>query len=503
MTIRVVELSKAFGGAVALAGVDLTINPGEIHALLGPNGAGKSTLIKCIGGGIRPDSGKIWIDGAEYDGLTPSEAIAAGVAVIYQNLSLIGSLTVAENIFLGSEPVRGPFIRRQEQRQKAVEILQHFDVQIDPDIKVSDIPIASQQLVEIAKALHRTDVRLLILDEPTAALTENEAHALARRLRLLKDQGVHILYITHLLKEVFEVADRVTVLRDGRVVWEAPVAETSYSDLITAIAPSAKSTTRDAHREDEGEPMLEVRDLAGPRFGPISLSLRAGEILSVFGMLGSGRTELLETLFGVRRRERGTILLRSEPLTVRSPAEAIAVGIALVPAERLKQSILLSLSALDNLLLPSFGRLSVGGIRRKWREQNLFASAANRLQLHPPRPDLRARDLSGGTQQKVVVGRWLEAMEGISVLLLDEPTTGIDVGARREIYDIMRQTVRSGQRAILFTSSDPEEVVAVADRAIIVDRGQIVGELKGTELNEDTLLSVAYSAGPEHLAAQR
>ena len=498
MTVTVAGLRKSFGGAVALAGVDLSIGAGEIHALLGPNGAGKSTLIRCLGGAINPDSGRICIDDACFDSLTPSQALRAGVAVIYQNLSLISSLTVAENIFLGSELRNGPFVAYAEQRKRAAEILGMLGAEelISPNATVSELPVSLQQLVEIARALNRADVRLLILDEPTAALSESEARALADRLRVLRDRGVHILYITHLLHEVLDVADRVTVIRDGAVAFTADVKDITYTDLVAAIAP-ASSASGAAKVISSGDVAIEASGLSAERYGPVSFQLRNGEIVALFGLVGSGRTELLETLFGVRQPREGAISIASEQVRLSDAADAVRRRVAFVPAERVRRGTLPTLTLLDNLLLPAYARLGRRGFRDRKAERSLFDVFAAKFQLTPPRPEALLQELSGGNQQKVVVGRWLEAMPRTQIVLMDEPTMGIDIGTRRDIYEIMRRSSHGEGRAILFASSDPEEVVMVADRALVLAHGSIVAELRGDDLTEDALLGFAHSGSAQ------
>ncbi len=498
MTVRVHGLEKAFGGSVALAGVDLSVEPGEIHALLGPNGAGKSTLIGCLCGALTPDAGRIDIDGEVYSELTSGQALRAGVAVIYQHLSLAGPLSVADNVFLGMELRRGPLIRHRAQRLETRRLLDGLavDVRIDPSEPVERLPLASQQLVEIARALHRGPVRLLILDEPTAALTEVEAQMLADHLRRLKRQGIHIIYTTHLLNEVFAVADRVTVLRDGRVVMSGlPVSEIDSHSLVQAITGGAVSERQGWNRVI-GEPVIEIDRLSGKGFGPVSLTVGAGEIVALHGPLGSGASELVETIFGVRRPRAGAVRVIGRARRFRRPADALSAGVALVPADRLKQGIFPPLSTLDNMALPSVSALSVAGTRRRGRESRLFADAAGRVRLSPRTPGLRVAGLSGGNQQKVMLGRWLEYVREIRLLLLDEPTHGIDVGARADIYELMRETVARGDRAILMASSDPDEVAEVADRAIAMRRGHIVGELGGADITDESLLELVH-AGEE------
>ena len=494
MTVVIKDVWKAFGGANALSGVDLDVGAGEVHALLGPNGAGKSTLIRCLSGAAAPDAGEIVLDGHAYSKLTPKAAINAGVAVIYQNLSLIPSLTVTENVFLGDELTRWSLVRRREQRKRVASLLSTLfgSVEIDPDAPVGSLPLATRQLVEVAKALHRARVRLLILDEPTVALTETETQLLFDRLRNLRRQGLHIIYITHRLGEVFEIADRVTVLRDGRVVLAGQhVAGLEPSAVVNAIAGESIAAPA---RDELGNtaPVLTLENLIGTRFGPISLGVGAGEVVGLFGALGSGGTEVLETIFGSRRPTSGRVLVNGRAVDLRMPAAALARGIAFVPADRLRQSLFADLDASDNVLMPSFARLATLGFRRRRSERRMLAETAKVMAFSTVLAHRHGRNLSGGTQQKVVLGRWLQSVHPIAVLLLDEPTQGVDVGTRREIYRIIVESARRYGRAVLFASSNHEEVVALADRALVMRTGKVVAELQRSSLSEDDLIHAAH-----------
>lgn len=476
MTVAIKGLSKAFGAAAVLSGVDFEVDAGEVHALLGPNGAGKSTLIRCLSGAVKPNSGEIAIGEHVYTELTPKLAIEAGVAVIYQNMSLIPSLTVTENVFLGEELTRWGLVRRSAQ---------------------GSLPLAMRQLVEVAKALSRAHVKLLILDEPTAALTESEAQIIFDRLRKLRGQGLHIVYITHRLQEVFEIADRVTVLRDGKVALAGQhVANLNVADVVTAIAG-----TQVGHQSRDtvvaGEPILTLEGLSGTRFGPVDLTVAAGEVVGLFGPLGSGRTELLETIFGSRRPDAGRILVGGRPINPNEPAAAIAEGMALVPADRLRQALLGELDAVDNVLLPSYRPLSLFGFRRLAAERQLFAGAAAETSFPTALAHRRGRQLSGGTQQKLIVGRWLKSARPIRVLMMDEPTQGVDAGTRSELYRIILNSARRDGRAVLFVSSDHEEVVALADRAVVMKEGRVVTEFPRSRLSEDNLLHAAHGDGTD------
>jgi ribose transport system ATP-binding protein len=496
MAFAVRGLRKSYGGVEVLKGVDLVVADGEIHALLGANGAGKSTLIKCLSGAIPPDGGTMIVGDRQHAVLTPKSAQAAGVAVIYQDLSVALSLDVTDNMFLGKELRVGPFIRKRAQRAEAARWLAELGADIAPTASLATLGNAELQTIEIAKAL-RSRPRVLILDEPTAALSEREAEALGRQLLALKRQRLPVLYVTHRLGEVFALADRVTVLRGGEVVLTGEVARLSRADLVDAIAGARVDTTRrvagHAPAAPAVAPLLDVHDLLAPGIGPVSLSVAPGEIVGVFGIVGSGRTELVETLFGVRPLFGGEIRVDGTPLGGNRAAAAVGAGLALVPADRLRKSVLGTLSAGDNMLLASFGLLARAGMRRRGREAGVFGRATASLNLQPPRMDLEARRFSGGNQQKLVIARWLNETSACRLLMLDEPTQGVDVGARGDIYEALRATARAG-RGVLFTSSEPEELVQIADRVIVLSGGRVAATLQGAEIEETRLLSLAHQS---------
>jgi ribose transport system ATP-binding protein len=490
-------LTKRYGGNAVVRDVDLAVTDGEIHALLGANGAGKSTLIKCIGGATTPDAGEIVIRGEPHSSLTPRQARNAGVAIIYQEYSLASTLTVAENIFLGDELRVGPVVRRREQRRRAREILEWFGAGgIDPGARVETLSGADQQVVEIAKAI-KTDPSLLLLDEPTASLTEAEVGTLMAHLRRLRERDLPILYVTHRLGEVFELADRVTVLRDGAVVLSASVADLRHADLVEAIAGGLEGRQAVARPERAGRPdespLLEVTDLVAPRIGPVSLTLERGEILGIFGLVGSGRTELLNAIFGASPRGGGRVLLEGKSHRFRRPVDAIRHGVAMVPSERLKNSLFPPLTSLENLLLPVLRDLALGrALRVRRRERRVFHAMGERLGLQPPRHDLQAGRFSGGNQQKLILGRWLGLRGSLRVLFLDEPTQGVDVGARRDIYEAIQALVDEHECGVVLTSSDEDELEIIADRALVLSRGLVVGELRGDEIEGRRMLHLAH-----------
>ncbi|MEU0246522.1 sugar ABC transporter ATP-binding protein [Streptomyces sp. NPDC006235] len=509
--LRISGLTKSFGGVRALDGVDLTVPAGQVHALLGHNGAGKSTLIKCLGGAYPPDAGTIEVGGASYTRLTPRESIAAGVAIIFQTLSVVDALTVAENIFLGQEWTRYGRVDRRAQEEVAAGLLQRVAARCSPRDRVGDLPMGQRQLVEIAKALSRS-AAVLVLDEPTAALSGAETDALAERVEDLRAQGLAIVYVTHLLSEVERLADAVTVLRDGRVTHQATVAGQTRRDLVEAIAGRPTEAVRGPRRAAEVEatepqrtptrPRLVVEALRGPGFGPVGVTVAEGERVGLFGLIGSGRTRILETLYGRRRATAGTIRVGERTVSPARPADALGAGIALVPADRRAQGLFPSLSAQDNALLPAVRTLARCHVRALRTERRVFDGLATAIGLRPARPGLPASAFSGGNQQKLVLGRWINGARHVDVLLLDEPTQGVDVGARQEIYRVVSGLAAERGTAVLFASSDPEEIVALADRCLIVARGRIVGELSGAGLTEQALLSAVHDADPDPLPAE-
>ncbi|MFI5551391.1 sugar ABC transporter ATP-binding protein [Streptomyces sp. NPDC051738] len=539
--LRIQGLSKSFGGVRALDGVDLTVPAGQVHALLGHNGAGKSTLIKCLGGAFPPDAGTIEVGGRAYTRLTPRESIAAGVAIIFQTLSVVDSLTVAENIFLGQEWTRYGRIDRRAQEDVSDGLLRRVAASCSPRDRVGELPMGQRQLVEIAKALSRS-ASVLVLDEPTAALSGAESDALAERVEDLRAQGLAIVYVTHLLSEVERLADAVTVLRDGRVAHQSGVAGQTRGELVEAIVgrpdvsrgvaasgssgpaaglslavgsasgaddsprttPRTDNSPRNTPRTTHSSPRtarLAVDGLRGPGFGPVDVRVGSGEIVGLYGLIGSGRTRLLETLFGRRRASGGTVRVGERAVVATRPADALAAGIALVPADRRRQGLFPSLSAQDNALLPTVRSLARHGVRALGAERRVFGALSDAVGLRPARPRLPAAAFSGGNQQKLVLGRWINAARTVDVLLLDEPTQGVDVGARQEIYGVLSSLAEQQGTAVLFASSDPEEVVALAHRCLIVSGGRVVGELSGAELTQTALLSAVHHAAPEPLAA--
>ncbi|WP_448809259.1 sugar ABC transporter ATP-binding protein [Agromyces bauzanensis] len=493
MTAIVTGLTKRYGSTLALDAVDLEISSGEVHALLGHNGAGKSTVIKCLGGGTTPTSGTITIDGTTHTSLNPRSSIAEGIAVIYQHLSVIDGLTVAENLFLGQELTRGRIVvDRSTQRRLAREALETVGSIADPDTVVGELAIGQRQLVEIAKALQR-NAKLLILDEPTAALSRGESERLAELLLDLKRQGIAILYVTHLLNEVMQLADRATVLQNGRSVWSARRPDFSKSDLVDAISGGhTHLTDRPAPIDSASRPRLEVESFRGPGLGPIDLTVRPGEIVALYGLIGASRTRFLNMLFGRRHADAGLVRVDGAPLSGRSPRASLSAGMALVPGDRAREGLFASLPALDNTVLHVMRSITRGGIRHLRAERSVFDSAAELLSLRPRRPELPAGRFSGGNQQKILLARWVNDRSDVKVLLLDDPTQGVDVGARREIYDVVRGLAADRGLAVVVATNEPEEVMELAHRCLVMRTGQVVDEIDVASTTADTLLAIIH-----------
>jgi ribose transport system ATP-binding protein len=485
-------IRKSFGGVEVLHGVDLDVTGGSVLALLGENGAGKSTLVRILAGDHAPDSGEIVIGGEVHDALDPIAARALGVRMIFQELSDAPALTVAENISLGRWPGRRGIVRWSAVRERAVRALDELGVDIDPDAPVATLRIGERQAVEIARAIS-DNARCLILDEPTAALSGQEVERLFAAVRRLRDRGTALIYITHRLDEVVQIADRVEVLRDGSVVLEREVAGTSRADLVTAMVGRAVGeVTRPAPAEIEAgvEPILafEHASSAGA-FEDVELAVRPGEVVALYGKLGSGTAEVAESAFGLRALSEGRCLLKGSLHKPRAPHEAIAAGVGLVPADRQREGTFMVRSVAENLSVPSWGRISRHGMLRRASESRAYKRWHDELSIRSRNdPEQLISTLSGGNQQKVVLGRWLERESDVLVLI--EPTRGVDVGARMEIYRVIRKLAREGM-GVLVATSDYEEVVQLADRAAVMARGRIVGELDDEEITTERLTELA------------
>jgi ribose transport system ATP-binding protein len=484
-------IGKSFPGVVALHDVDLTVHGGEIVALVGENGAGKSTLMKVLAGVHRPDHGEVRLGGERVRIENPAEALRAGIALIHQELSLCDNLTVAGAMFLGAELRRGPFLRSAAMSAAAREWLQRLGLAVDPSALVATLSPGQKQLLEIARAL-RARARVLIMDEPTSSLTLAETSRLFAVVRELRAQGVGVVYISHRLGEVRELADRVVGLRDGRNSGELARAEISHERLVgLMVGRTLSSERREAHAP--GRELLRVEGLRTAAFpgSPVDLAVCEREIVGIAGLLGSGRSELLRALFGADKALAGRIVVDGEVLAGHGPAAAAKRGLVLLPEDRKQQGLVLGMSVAANLSLPTL-RARGRFVDRRY-EAELAVSAITDLAIAAHSPEQPANTLSGGNQQKVVLGKWLAAQP--KVLLLDEPTRGVDVGARAELYARLHELAARGL-AILFVSSELEEVLTLADRALVMRNGAFAGELAGDRLTEANVMLLATSMEP-------
>jgi ABC-type sugar transport system ATPase subunit len=465
---------KAFPGVQALRGVDLTLGECEVLALLGENGAGKSTLMKILGGALRADSGTIIIAGREMHFHRPHDSRRAGIAVIYQEFNLVPALTACENIFLGQERSRAGFIFRRDERRRASELFQRLGVAVDPDTPCARLGTAQQQLVEIAKAL-AFEARIIVMDEPSAALTSHEVERLFEIIRDLRRNGMGVIYISHRLDEIFRIADRVTILRDGANVGVRPINNITRPQMIELMVGRELKDEFPKRNAAIGAPRLKVTGLRREQaVRDVSFEVRRGEILALTGLIGAGRTETVRLIFGADRRDSGDIVLDGRELTLRSPRDGIRHGIGLLTEDRKLQGLVLGHSVRENFGLPNLDRLAPMGFVDQRRERQELASYVTNLRIKLPHQEQAVLHLSGGNQQKVVLAKWLA--RDCEVLIFDEPTRGVDVGAKYEIYTLMNELAAQG-KAILMISSELPEVLGMADRILVMHDGRITGEI--------------------------
>ncbi len=489
-------VGKSYGSVPALADVNLRLAAGEVHALMGENGAGKSTLIKCLSGAVRPDAGRLTLEGATIAPGDIRAAEAAGIVALHQESSVFPHLNAIDNIFAGRELRRfGGLLDRPRMQRDTQALLDRLGEKINLRQPLETLSFAQRQMVGIARALSYRS-RLLILDEPTASLSARETQSLFRIIRHLQSEGIAILYVSHRLEEVFALADRVTVLRDGRFVATRPVAGLRREELVgLMVGRELLEEARPPKSAPPGEIRLEVRGLAQTgRFQDISFTLRAGEIVGLAGLVGAGRSEVAAAVFGVERATAGKVLVDGVPLPPGSVQAAIARGLALAPEDRQRQGLVLPLSVADNLLLTTVGGMGKGGFRSAKREQAMAAEARQKWNIKTASLQAAVQTLSGGNQQKVALGKWLATVPRI--LLLDEPTRGVDVGAKAEIYRHLRQFARDGM-ATLVISSDLPELLLLCDRILVMREGRMAGELSRAEATEETILALALPVQPE------
>jgi ABC-type sugar transport system ATPase subunit len=509
--LRVEGVGKSFPGVVALQDVSLEVFPGEVLGIVGENGAGKSTLMKILSGVYAPEGGQIFVDGQPVMIHDPRHAQRLGISIIYQEFNLMPNLTVEENVFVGREPNSAGVVRRSRLRRQTQQLLNRLEVQLDPRAIVRDLSVAEQQMVEIAKALS-LNARLVVMDEPTSALTETEVTALFSIIKGLRARGLAVIYISHRLEEIFAICERVIVLRDGQLAGELPIEQATPDRLVRLMVGRPLGDLfrpEEAERRLESlaalspEPILEVRGLGrtGTVQDPaaivlegISFSLRPGEIVGLAGLVGSGRTEIARAVFGADSFDRGEVVVEGQQARIRSPRDAIRLGIGLVPEDRKLQALILKLAIRENLGLSILRRLSRFGIVNFRAERAMARRLVESLRVRTPSIEQKVLNLSGGNQQKVVIAKWLALRP--KILIMDEPTRGIDIGAKAEVHSLMHQLAADGV-AILMISSELTEILFMSDRILVMRQGRIAGELARKDATQEAIMALATGVSTE------
>jgi ABC-type sugar transport system ATPase subunit len=491
VVLKASGLSKQYAAVRALDQVDLELRAGQVHALVGSNGAGKSTLVKILTGSVVPDSGELILNGQRFSGDTKA-ALDAGIASIYQDSQLVPALSVLDNIMLGRQPTRRfGFLNRTEQRKLVTELLRKHELDLALDSPTQALSPVQQKEVEISKALS-LNAQILLMDEPTASLSRAEVEKLFRSIRGLQEQGVAILYISHILDEIFAIADHVSVLRDGKIRHSSPISQISKQSLVESMLGQELVTeTRVAHDQSStlSETALELRGLSkAGLFDNIDLQVHTREIVCITGLVGAKRTELMRAIFGVEPADQGQILIYGLPVTIRHPLDAIRQGLGFVPEDRRRDGLFMNLPVSLNIIMASLYRATRMGVLSTSTIRSVGNSQIADLAISPPRLDLAPRALSGGNQQKVLLGRWLTGKTRI--ILLDEPTVGIDVGTKANIYALLRK-LAAGGKAILIVSSDIEEVLTIADRVVVMATGRIIANFSRAEATQERILKAA------------
>lgn len=482
------NITKKYPGVIALNDVSIEFVKGEAHALVGENGAGKSTLIKSCTGAVKPNAGSIVIEGEEFASLTPQISEEHGIGVIYQEFNLVGELSVAENIFLGRAIRKGLVIDKKAMAREAAAIFEQFNIDIDPNALVSSLTVGYQQLVEIAKALSQ-NARVLIMDEPSAPLTSAEAERLYEVVEKLKAKGVTVIYISHRMEEIFRLTDRITVLRDGQKIDTVKTSETNMDDLVKLmVGRELKETYPQRKACISDEVLLEVENLSGNGVHDISFQIKKGEVLGFAGLIGAGRTETAELLFGAAKKTTGTVRLNGKELNPKAPRDAIDSGIALVPEDRKGKGALLDMTIRSNTSMAVLERISKFFTVDQKEENRLATQYKESIRIKTPSIEQKIKNLSGGNQQKVIIARWLASEP--ELVIFDEPTRGIDVGAKSEIYTLVNSLVEAG-KSVLMISSEMEEVMGMSDRIIVLCDGKVSGSLDRKDFNQEAIMSFA------------
>lgn len=483
--LKMQNITKRYPGVVALDHVSVDFQTGEVHALLGENGAGKSTLIKVLSGAEENDEGLIWLDGKEYEKMTPALSRENGVEVIYQEYNLINGLTVAENVCLGSQ-MKG-IVDKKEMISKTQNLFDKYSIHIDPKSYVKELSTAQQQLVEIIKAVSK-DAKIIVMDEPTAQLTMTEVRSLYAIIRNLKEKGKTIIYISHRLEELFEITDRVTIMRDGGYVTTVNTPDTNRNQLIAWMVGRDLKDTEPRRNCSKNEVVLKVENFSGDANRDVSFELKKGEILGFAGLVGAGRTELMRLIFGADKKKSGTIYINGKKTDIRSPKDSIKAGIGLIPEDRKMQGCFLTKSIEWNISITNIHELTTNHLLDAKKIHSQAEDYQKKMKIKTPSLDQLVQNLSGGNQQKVVLAKVLAA--NTEIIIFDEPTRGIDIGARTEIYELMNQLAEDG-KAIIMVSSDMEELLGMSDRILVLSEGKITGELDRSEFSQEKILSFA------------
>lgn len=487
--IEMKQISKSFSGNRVLDHVDFELLPGEIHALVGENGAGKSTLVKVLTGIYERDTGTVQVKGKEVHFTGPKEAEKAGVAVIHQELNIIPYLTVSENMFLGKELTKKfGVLKTKEMKEKTAQYMNRLGVEIDPDTEAGRLSVGQQQMIEIARAV-AANTEVLIMDEPTAALTDREIEVLFKVIHSLRAEGVGIVYISHRMEEIFKICDRISVLRDGQFIGIKKVNETNFDEIVRMMVGRQLGERYPDRTLAPNEELLRIEDFTKPGdFENITFSVRKGEILGVAGLMGAGRTEIMEALFGYRSKQQGKVFIDGKEIHIKSPFDAIKAGIGFITEDRKSEGLVLDLSVRENFLLPNLSRFSNKGVISKKQENEFVNEMIEKLRVKTSSSEQIVKSLSGGNQQKVVIGKWLGIQPRI--LILDEPTRGVDVGAKKEIYHIMNELTEQGV-AIIMVSSDLPEILGMSDRIVVIHEGKITAILNRDEANQEKIMQAA------------
>lgn len=489
--IEMDAIEKSFTGNKVLKSVHLDVEAGEIHALMGENGAGKSTLMKILTGIHKRDKGTVKVKGQEVEFTNPKQAEQHGISVIHQELNIIPYLTVTQNMFLGKEMKYGKtgILKSKAMKQQTVENLKRLGVEdINPDAYAGTLSVGQQQMVEIARAI-ATEAEVLIMDEPTAALTDREIEVLFQVIRKLQSEGVGIVYISHRMEEIFSISNRISVLRDGEYIGTKNSSDTSFEEIVRMMVGRELGQRFPDRTVTPGETKLEVKNLSRKDwFDDISFTVREGEILGVAGLMGAGRTEVMEALFGAKKSSGGDVFLDGTKLNIKHPSDAIKAGIGFITEDRKDEGLVLNLSIRENIAIPNLKTVSDYGVMNKKKERDLVDSLAEKLRVKATSTEQEVKSLSGGNQQKVVIGKWL----GIEpkVLILDEPTRGVDIGAKKEIYHIMNELTERGV-AIIMVSSELPEVLGMSDRILVIHEGTVASTLNREEADQETIMQAA------------